>query len=253
MKDPQKFIRQNKDVYNRIASLFSKTRDYVWDDLKVLGKYTKDGDVVLDLGCGNGRLYQLFAENQAEPGDEALSDRRKISYIGADQSEELIKIASEKFPEAKFVVAEMTDLPFADESFDGVYCIAALYHIPGRENHLKALSEMKRVLKPGGYLLLTNWNLLSDSAQAKIDKAKWRLAGSRKEIMAPWLTPEGEVLGERYCYGFELEELEELFEEVGFEIIDQYYARKTERVNQAEGHNIVSVVQKPHATQDLPG
>ena len=56
------FIKQNKEVYNKIAKLFSKTRKFLWYDLEPLVKYTKNGDKILDLGCGNGRLYQLFSD-----------------------------------------------------------------------------------------------------------------------------------------------------------------------------------------------
>src|SRR3989338_7438836 len=137
------YINQNRETYNKIANHVSGTREYVWQDLKPLKAYTKDGDRILDVGCGNGRLYQMFQD---------LS----IAYTGVDQSEGLITLAREKFPAGKFDIAEMTHLPYADQSFDIVYCIAAFQHMPTQETRLKALAEMKRVLVPGGYIALTN-------------------------------------------------------------------------------------------------
>ncbi|MBM4177706.1 hypothetical protein FJ208_02810, partial [Candidatus Gribaldobacteria bacterium] len=52
-----KLIDQNKQVYNKIAYDFSNTRNYLWQDILPLLDYSKKGDKVLDLGCGNGRLF----------------------------------------------------------------------------------------------------------------------------------------------------------------------------------------------------
>ena len=233
MLDPKKMISHNRSVYNAIAQFFSTTREYNWSDLIPLAEYTKDGDTVLDLGCGNGRLYQMLAKKQ-------------VQYVGLDQSEELLKIAREKFPDAEFVVGEMSDLDFETEKFDTLYCIAALNHIPGRELQLQCLGEMYRVLKPGGKVLMANWNLLSDSAQAKAKKNNWLIesADSGVDVMVPWKNSVGENLGERYYHGFTIPELAELFLAAGFKIIDQYYSRKGERVGIEEGGNIVSILEK---------
>ena len=101
-------------VYNNFAQEFSSTRQHLWDDLKPLAKYTRNGDKVLDLGCGNGRLYQLFTD-------------KSIHYVGLDQSEELIKKAQEKFPEVDFSVGDMLELPFPDDRFDIIYSTVGIY------------------------------------------------------------------------------------------------------------------------------
>lgn len=230
-------IKQNREVYNTIASYFSDTRAYLWEELKALSVYTKPGDTIVDLGCGNGRLYQMFENLQ---GTDATSGA-PISYIGIDQSEELIKIAKEKIPNGIFYVAELTSLPLADASCDAVYCIAAFHHLPNRELRLQAVSEMKRILKKGGHIVMTNWNLHSRSVAKNIEKGKWRVQDGNDYII-PWFSPEGKILGERYYYGFTLQELFELFQEADLEIIDQYFVRKGEKTDVEEGNNIVSIV-----------
>ncbi len=232
MKNLKDLISQNREVYNTIASYFSDTRSFLWDELKPLAKYTKDGDRVLDIGCGNGRLYQLFEKNQ-------------VSYTGVDQSSELIKIAQEKYPEGQFVVSEMRELPFEDSSFDVVYAIASFHHLPDEESRIKALEEMKRVLKPGSYIVMTNWNLHSRSTSKNIEKGKWRVEEGTYEFTVPWLSPEGEVLGQRYYHGFDLEELEDLFAKAGLELEEQYYVDKKGRSDQEEGKNIISIIKRP--------
>lgn len=199
----------------------------------MLTQYTKPGDQVLDLGCGNGRLYQILAKKQ-------------VQYTGVDQSQELIVLARIKSPEAQFVVGEMSQLAFADASFDAVYCIAALNHLPGYQKQLECLREIRRVLKPGGHLLMTNWNLHSDSAQKNITKHGWKILtdiadSAGIDVMVPWKSPEGESLGERYYHGFTEVELTRLLSDANFTLIDQYYSSKGERVGVEAGGNIVSV------------
>lgn len=220
------YINQNRETYNTIAKHFSGTREYIWDDLKPLKAFAKDGDRILDVGCGNGRLYQMFQD---------LS----IAYTGVDQSEGLITLAREKFPAGQFVVAEMTELPFPDQSFSIVYCIAAFQHMPTRVTRLKALSEMKRVLAPGGHIILTNWNLFSKTASARHPQF------APGDFIIPWKSgTTGEVLAERYYHGFTLSELEELFSASELHIVEQYYSWKGEKSNQEEATNIVSVIKR---------
>ncbi len=104
----QQIIEQNKDIYNNIAAHFSSTRAFLWRDLESLVRFVKEKDRVLDIGCGNGRLYQLFVN---------LS----ISFTGVDISERLVKIAKERYPNCVFEAANMTWLPFADKKFDVIF------------------------------------------------------------------------------------------------------------------------------------
>jgi tRNA (uracil-5-)-methyltransferase TRM9 len=227
----QNVVKQTKDVYNRIASHFSNTRKHSWTELEDLVKYTKDGDKVLDLGCGNGRLYQLFQD---------LS----IDYTGLDLSEELIKIAQKNIPTGKFVVGEMTSLPFADQEFDMIYCIAAFHHLPDEESRLKALGEIKRVLKTGGRAIMTNWNLDSEWGREKVKSGKWKLGDNENDFIIPWKNQQGEVMGERYYHGFEKEELRKLFEKTGFIVEDQYFSVQTKWGDDKGGRNLISVAKK---------
>ncbi len=222
----------NKKVYNQAASQFSKTREFLWEDLKPLVKYTKDGDKVLDLACGNGRLYQLWEKGQ-------------VSYVGVDQSEELIKIAKKKFPDLEFLVGEMTDIPFGKNSFDVVFCIAAFHHLSSNVDRLKALQEMKGVLKSGGRVVMTNWNLLGRWGREKVESGKYKKWGNN-EYVVPWMDGSGKVIGERYYHGFDLDELGGLFEEAGFLVEENFFSSRKKRDGQEEGENIISVLTKQH-------
>lgn len=233
--DTESIINQNKEVYNGIASHFSDTRSFLWEDLVFLKQYVKSGDSVLDVGCGNGRLYQLFEKKSSS------REQGTVSFTGIDISDGLIKIARENNPECKFVVGDMRKLSFGDGSFDVVYSLVAFHHLPDHESQLQALSEMKRVLKPGGKIVLLNWNAYSVWVKEKIEKGDYEDLGNNL-FKVPWKKQNKMVEGDRIYYGFTLEELEGLFKEVGLKLEEQYFLRHAEKVGVEQGMNIVSVV-----------
>lgn len=68
---------------------------------------------ILDAGSGSGRDVKWFAQRGFEP-------------TGIDLSYELVSVAQESFPELEFTQGNFLDLPFEDESFDGVWANASL-------------------------------------------------------------------------------------------------------------------------------
>jgi len=158
-EDAQYLLEKIKENYNQIAKEFSRRRSQVWEEVRFLfDDYITPGDKVLDLGCGNGRFFEILKN-------------KGVSYVGVDFSEKLIEIAKKRYlypPQiskkfgragAKFLVADALNLPFPNNYFDKVYAIAILHHIPSKEFRQRFLEEAKRVLKPRGLLILTCWNL----------------------------------------------------------------------------------------------
>ncbi|KPJ71692.1 hypothetical protein AMJ50_00970 [Parcubacteria bacterium DG_74_3] len=196
-------IRQD---YSLIAKDFSRTRKEAWKELEFLfDKYLITGEKVLDLGCGNGRWFLLFQE-------------RGVDYVGVDNSEELIGIANIKYPQAKFQIAEALNLPFPNNFFDKVYSIAVLHQIPSEEFRLRFLNEAKRVLKPGGFLILTVWKVHQKREITLLFKYTiLKLIGKSKldfkDIFEPW----GKET-KRYYHCFSKKELVHLVKKVNLEI-----------------------------------
>jgi SAM-dependent methyltransferase len=93
------------------------------------------GDV-LDVGCGTGQSLQLYAD-------------RASNYVGLDLSAAMIAVAHARFPDRSWIIADATQLPFADQSFDLVAFSSVLHHMP---DYLDALREALRVLRPGGWV-----------------------------------------------------------------------------------------------------
>ncbi|GAB5452150.1 MAG: class I SAM-dependent methyltransferase [Halioglobus sp.] len=103
------------------------------------------GDVVLDLGCGEGRhVISAYVEADVHSFgvDLSLDDLKTTQQKFADFAEP--NNASKSFGLAS---ANALQLPFADDSFDKVICSEVLEHIP---DYVGALAEIERVLKPGG-------------------------------------------------------------------------------------------------------
>lgn len=160
-------------------------------DLKSNSKFLKNHKL-LDAGCGNGRLADFLKE---EP----------IKYVGLDNNKELLKIAKKKHPKLTFCHGDILKLPFPKASFDSVWCIAVLHHLPTKSLQLKALKEMKRVLKKNGMLMLTVWDLWQKKYKKYIDK-------KTHHSFIPW-GPEKEI--KRFYYAFTKAELKKLISKAG--------------------------------------
>ncbi|MFA6307671.1 MAG: methyltransferase domain-containing protein [Patescibacteria group bacterium] len=92
----------------------------------------------LELGCGTGRLANSLFK---------ISDE----VYGVDISEEVLKIAKQKYPNLKLECSEVTKLPYQDDYFDMVIINGSLHHFFAVE---KTFNEAYRVLKTGGAFVL---------------------------------------------------------------------------------------------------
>jgi SAM-dependent methyltransferase len=96
---------------------------------------------ICDLGCGPGQIARYL-------------HRQGAQTLGVDLSPGMIAEAQRLNPEIPFHQGDMLSLPDPDNSWGGIAAFYCIIHIP-RERIADALREMKRVLKPGGVLLIT--------------------------------------------------------------------------------------------------
>src|SRR3990172_8779196 len=131
-------------VYDRICSTFGL--GLAFRETTLRHAVLKPGELVLDVGCGTGVLTRLASEVVGEKGQA----------VGIDPATKMISIAKEKAAieksHADFRVATIENLPFEDHSFDCVLSSLMIHHLPP-DLKLTGLTEVYRVLKPGGRLL----------------------------------------------------------------------------------------------------
>lgn len=97
---------------------------------------------ILDFGCGAGQL--IFKINKMNP---------KSHYVGVDVSEECVSRNKEKFSKKEFrLIKDGAPLPFKDNSFEYIISSDSIEHVYDTES---AFGEFKRVLKPGGKIIIT--------------------------------------------------------------------------------------------------
>lgn len=143
--DDHDLYQQTLDQYNEpvYAKKYAVTIQNLLDEtlFREFLPFLKKGARILDAGSGAGRDVGYLQSKGYKP-------------TGIDYSRELTKIAKQKYPNLHFVIGDFTKLPFDNESFDGVWCYAALVHLPSQEFVQKTLAEFHRVLKKDGYLMI---------------------------------------------------------------------------------------------------
>jgi len=107
----------------------------------VSGLDIEPGAMVLDVGCGTGVLFPMLLEK--------VGQARHI--VGLDISSEMLRQAKAKGYPVECVQGDAQNLPLQDETFDWVICNAVFPHFPDK---LRALREIRRVLKDGGRLVI---------------------------------------------------------------------------------------------------
>lgn len=121
-------------------SVWHPTADGREPSCEALGAVTEGSpQQVLEVGCGTG----AFAARVAA----ALPD---ADFVAVDQSARLVELTARRGVDVR--LADVQDLPFDDDSFDVVAALWVLYHVT--DLHL-GLSEIRRVLRPGGRLVAT--------------------------------------------------------------------------------------------------
>ena len=180
-----------RQTYNLVAQkyhdLFYNEMNEKEYDRKLLdsfaAKFNKDS-FICDAGCGpSGHIGRYLFE-------------KGIKVVGVDISEKCVELARLNNSEMKFECADIGSMPFDDNSFDGLISYYSIINTPKIYVN-RIFAEFRRVLKPGGYLLVA---VKVGSAEGYIDD----LLGVKTRIYSALFTQE-EIVGYFSEAGFLLE------------------------------------------------
>jgi 2-polyprenyl-3-methyl-5-hydroxy-6-metoxy-1,4-benzoquinol methylase len=129
-------------VEQNITSEFHRRRTKLTVDLvREAVSLRQNTPQILDLGCGQGHITENI--RQSLKGAE---------ITGLDYSISAIEYATEHFPQIDFAVGDAYDSPYATGYFDVVVCNNLWEHVP---DPLFLLSRIRRIIKPGGYIIVS--------------------------------------------------------------------------------------------------
>ncbi len=193
-------VQLTRDIFNQIAPAWYNFRHWsiFRSELEALASRWREGKL-LNIGCAHGPDFLPF--------------RRGFDLYGVDFSCEMLKFARKYSQKFNFTVdlslADVSQLPYSDETFDWVISVATYHHLKGKEERQAALNELRRVLRPGGEAFITVWN-------------HWqpRFWFKPQQVTVPW-RQKGKTL-QRYYYLFSYPELEKLVKQAGFEVLKSF-------------------------------
>ena len=188
----------NNDKSNSVLNVFDNmANEYVeyfgddWEFITEINDFAsnfKKGSTIIDLGSGSGYITNYLCE-------------KNLNAIGIDFSEEMIKIAENKYPKIKFLLGDFTNIEnyFKESSVDGLIAIYSLYFIP-KEQFNNALKSLSKVLKEDGKFLFVTQ------------------IGTGEEFITTPLIKENNIDGKIYVNYYMKEELEKILENNNFSI-----------------------------------
>lgn len=164
-------------VFDRTATTYGQYGDAFFDyfgQALVNQVNLKPGQTVLDVATGRGAVLYPLTNTLGASG----------KLIGIDISPRMIQETSKELAQKKLEWIELRcmdaeELDFPEATFDAVFCGFALFFLP---NVPKALSEFKRVLKPGGTLAISTWG--EDSQVDQIIGNAFKIYDNPKGIIA---------------------------------------------------------------------
>jgi DNA-binding transcriptional MerR regulator len=138
-------IKIRINLHNRFSTNKQGWFNWIYEKMNISSK-----NKILELGCGNGELWRCSEDKIPKNAELFLSD---ISEGMISDARENLRILKNKI---EFKITDCKELPYEAESFDMVIANHMLFYIKDRE---KAFSEIKRVLKTGGYFYCSTYGL----------------------------------------------------------------------------------------------
>ncbi len=225
----------NRRFYQDYAEPFAATRRRIQDGVRQAVTDLPDGRY-LDLGCGSGALAEFWLRPRSD------GSTRQGLYLGVDFSAGLLAEARaglpERLPEELGIAFHQRDLMAAGwqenlegTPFDGIMAFAVMHHLPGRDNQVDFVSRVRSLIKPGGYFILSVWQI-QNSPKLLSRRQPWEAAGLSElqveegDILLDWRqSSKGspQSAGLRYVHLFTEDDLRAMAESTGWHVVSSSY------------------------------
>lgn len=215
-KTAAKLMEINRKFYDGLAQPFTETRHRPHDGFHELMNYLPNEKLsMLDVGCGNGR-FGLFIERQ----------ERLLNYTGVDFSVGLLENRVELNSPNRFLAGDMSQPGFLDGlgQFDLVSIMAAIHHLPERQNRVRLLKDLKQHLKEDGRLIISAWQPV-DSERQRRKIRPWSEVDINENDLEPndyLMTWKYGGFAYRYVTIINEEEMQKLADEAGLRLRHQF-------------------------------
>lgn len=213
----KKIIQLNKDFYDKIGDEFDRTRQNPWPGWgrvvkKIKQTFPENVEIkILDLGCGNGRLYGYMSNSLP---------RYHLKYIGLDSNNYLLEQARNKYSDGNTKFYKKDIFFYKPESlkkFDVVTAFGVTHHIPSRKFRYEWFKKVSKIVQPGGFLCYTLWRYHIDNRFKKswpdVEIGDYFLGWNKKKGIY------------RYVHIYSQEEIDEIgkiLHQNGMELLDKY-------------------------------
>jgi 2-polyprenyl-6-hydroxyphenyl methylase/3-demethylubiquinone-9 3-methyltransferase len=197
-KESVKIFYETFDFEKMIDSQAPKLiQEFLDGEIEFISTHIKQGNSILEIGCGYGRLLKILA-------------KKSEKLVGIDFSRRMVELSKQNLKDEKNVKIELMEadkLEFSDNSFDYVVCLDNSFgNMPKIE--LGVLKEMKRVCKNQGEIIIS---VFSENAK-EVQKENYRRIGLAE------IQDDGKAIHTAegfYSRQFTKEELKSLFEKAG--------------------------------------
>ena len=219
----EQLVQINHSFYLDFAGAFSATRQRLQPGVQRILENIPRKANILDLGCGNGQLYNNLNQNN-----------QLGTYVGMDLSEALLEIArsgaDQPAANVFFIESDLTkpdwhrNIPGSLIPFEYVLAFSVLHHIPGAYQRVMLLKTVHSLLKERGKFIHSEWQFMNIERLRKriVPWNEFEVDSSELEEGDTLLDWRREGRGFRYVHQFQTSELERTADASGFKILETF-------------------------------